>query len=138
MSSLPYLAMWLMGFPLSYISDWSLRRGASTVLVRKIINSIGIWIPALALLALCLIGPSDKAVLIGIFIVAVGANAGVSCGFQINHIDLSPNFAGQMMSVTNGIANVLGILAPYISGVIVSEPVRILLCFFTSFFVISE
>ena len=115
--------MWLLGFPISYISDFAIRKGASVVVVRKISNSIGLWIPAIAMIALCLITSSNKAVVIAILAVAVGFNSGITCGFQINHIDLSPNFAGPMMAITNGSANILGILAPLICGVIVTEEV---------------
>ncbi|XP_016838631.1 putative inorganic phosphate cotransporter [Nasonia vitripennis] len=120
-SALPYLAMWLLGFPISYLSDFALRKGLTIVAVRKISNTIGLWIPAAAMIVLCVVVTTDKVILVAILVVAVGFNCGITCGFQINHIDLSPNFAGPMMSITNGLANILGIVAPLICGAIVNK-----------------
>lgn len=52
--------------------------------------------------------------------VAVGLNAGTNVGFLVNHIDLSPNFAGTLMAITNSIANVLSILPPLVAGAILN------------------
>lgn len=47
--------------------------------------------------------------------------------FQLNHIDLSPNFGGVMFSLTNCIANLFGILVPLLTGVVLGDqPVSIL------------
>jgi ACS family sodium-dependent inorganic phosphate cotransporter-like MFS transporter 5 len=122
-SALPYLAMWLLGFPISFLADLALSKGVPVVIVRKFSNSIGLWIPAIAMLLLCVIKTTNSAVFVAILVVAIGFNCGTTCGFQINHIDLSPNFAGSMMSITNCMANVLGIVSPLICGLIVTEEV---------------
>ncbi|XP_014212270.1 putative inorganic phosphate cotransporter isoform X2 [Copidosoma floridanum] len=119
-SALPYLAMWVMGFPISYFSDYALQKEVSVVTIRKVANSIGLWIPALAMVTLCLVTTTDKTVLVAILIIAVGFNCGTTCGFQIVHIDMSPNYAGVMMSITSVIANIVGIIAPVVCGTIVT------------------
>ena len=49
-----------------------------------------------------------------------GAFAGaVYAGNQMNHISLSPKFAGTMYGITNAAANMCGFLAPYVIGVII-------------------
>lgn len=99
-SALPYLAMWLLSFPLSWLSDFALRNGrVSRGCVRKVSNTVAHWGPGLALLALCFVGV-DRTITVVLIVAAVGLNAGSLCGYQINHIDLSPNFAGTMMSVS--------------------------------------
>ena len=45
--------------------------------------------------------------------------------FQINHIDISPNFASIMMGFTNSASNICGFLAPYIVALIVTDEVLI-------------
>lgn len=45
---------------------------------------------------------------------------------QVNHIDLTPNFAGTLMGITNCTANCMSILAPLVVGFIVSDEVRFL------------
>lgn len=67
-----------------------------------------------------------------ILVFAVGMNAGSLCGYHINHIDLSPNFAGSLMGLTNFIANMMSVVAPLICGLIVVDKV-IILEFFLSF-----
>lgn len=114
--------MWILSFPMSWLSDYALKKGASRGTVRKVSNTVAHWGPAIAL-ALMSVVPADYFWPIFILTLAVGLNAGSLCGFQINHIDLSPNFAGTMMSITNCAATVTSIIAPLICGVIVSEEV---------------
>ncbi|XP_058807480.1 uncharacterized protein LOC131673478 [Phymastichus coffea] len=124
-SALPYLAMWILGFPISWLSDFALKKGATVQHVRKISNTIGLWVPALAMTILCLIKTHDRELLILVLVMAVGFNSGTSSGFQINHIDLSPDFAGTLMSITNSVANLFGILAPLTCGVIVTDSTNV-------------
>ncbi|KZC14291.1 Putative inorganic phosphate cotransporter [Dufourea novaeangliae] len=121
MSALPYLTMWILSFPASLLSDFALQKGVSRGVVRKVCNSVAHWGPAVALICLATIPIHNAAVVVTILVIAVGLNAGALCGFQINHIDLSPNFAGTMMSITNCVASVIAIVAPLICGVIVTD-----------------
>ncbi|KYM76069.1 Putative inorganic phosphate cotransporter, partial [Atta colombica] len=120
-SALPYLAMWILSFPMSWFSDYALKKNVSRAVVRKVSNTVAHWGPAIALACMSLAPTDDYTWAVVILVIAVGLNAGSLCGFQINHIDLSPNFAGTMMSVTNCCATVISIIAPLISGVIVSN-----------------
>lgn len=43
--------------------------------------------------------------------------------FQVNHIDISPNFAGTMMSLSNFVANMIASLAPIVTGLILTDVV---------------
>jgi len=54
---------------------------------------------------------------------AVGINGAAWASFQVNHIDIAPNHAAVMMGVTNGFANLCGIAAPYVAGVIINDGV---------------
>lgn len=45
----------------------------------------------------------------------------VVCPFQVNHIDIAPNFAGTLMGITNGVANIMSIIAPLLVGFIVTD-----------------
>ncbi|XP_014226938.1 putative inorganic phosphate cotransporter [Trichogramma pretiosum] len=122
-SGLPYFVMWLLGFPFGILSDLAVRKGLSTRFVRNLNNTIGMWVPALALICLCLVDAitSSQVLSVAVFVVVVGINAAVSSGFQINHIDLSPNYAATLMSISNTAGNIVGILAPIISGYIVQD-----------------
>lgn len=39
----------------------------------------------------------------------------------MNHIDISPNYAGTLMGLTNGAANIMSIIAPLLVGFIVHD-----------------
>jgi len=44
---------------------------------------------------------------------------------KINHVDLSPNYAGTLMGITNMVANINGFLAPYIIGKLTKDHVSL-------------
>lgn len=50
------------------------------------------------------------------FIVSIGAQGFITCGTIINPMDLSPNYAGAISSLTNAAGSVTGIAAPYAVG----------------------
>ncbi|KAE8737182.1 hypothetical protein FOCC_FOCC017357 [Frankliniella occidentalis] len=54
-----------------------------------------------------------------IFSIVVSIVADWMTGYRINHLDISPRFAGILMSLTNCIANVFALLAPLVAGFIV-------------------
>lgn len=70
--------------------------------------------------------PTDQTtVSVTLLIIVVGINAAVFCGFQVNVIDLSPNFAGVLMGITNGSSNIFSIIAPLIVQVVVYDETSI-------------
>lgn len=131
----------------AHIADYITARKIFTVnFARKMWNSIGenfsliynhanfrtklndfFLLPALyggagALLILALFD-TDATGAIALLTVAVGLNAACYNGYLCNHLDLSPNFAGILMGITNGLANITSILAPTIAGFIVKNEV---------------
>lgn len=56
--------------------------------------------------------------------VGVGLNGAIYSGFKVNHLDISPRFAGVLMSFTNCLANLAGLLAPFVAGTLTEPPVR--------------
>ncbi|XP_071455154.1 putative inorganic phosphate cotransporter [Hetaerina americana] len=122
LSALPYLAMWIFSMFMSWVSDTTLERGWLTVRsARKIGNSIAHWGPAVALIILGYIPNNQPKVALGLLTLAVGLNGASFVGFQVNHIDLSPNFAGTLMGITNCVANFMSILAPLVAGAIAPD-----------------
>lgn len=57
---------------------------------------------------------------------AVTFTAFMFSGFNINYLDLSPNFAGVLMGLCNGMENVGTIIAPLYVGWVVSDLVSLL------------
>lgn len=58
------------------------------------------------------------------FTLAMGFMGTFYPGMKVNPLDLSPNYAGSIMAVTNGIGAVTGVLAPSFVG-LMTEHVRI-------------
>ncbi|CAG9865515.1 unnamed protein product [Phyllotreta striolata] len=113
LSALPYLTYWLLNLVMSPIADYLIINKITSVgASRKIFNSIGVFIPAVALLALVFIGPEQRALTVFLLVVAVGFNTAILCGFHVNHIDIAPNHSGTLMGITNAFGNVAAILAP--------------------------
>lgn len=116
LSALPYLAMWLFSILVSQIADWMLTTShLTTTGVRKILNGIGQFGPAVALFAAAFTG-CDKWLTVTLLTIGVGLNGGTNSGFRVNHLDISPQFAGILMSITNCMANIVGLIAPIYAG----------------------
>ncbi|XP_018561089.1 putative inorganic phosphate cotransporter [Anoplophora glabripennis] len=113
LSALPYLVLWLISFVMSPIADrLILKQVVSRGTSRKIFNSIGFMVPAVALLALNFVGSSQKEVTIVILVIAVGFNAGVLSGYNVNHMDISPIHSGTLMGIANSLSNIFSVIAP--------------------------
>jgi hypothetical protein len=79
-----------------------------------------------ALIGLNLSSNADTTAAVALLTLAVGVNSATYLGFQINHIDLSPNYAGTMMGITNCASNIMSIIAPLLVGYIVTNEVSFL------------
>ncbi|XP_073846868.1 putative inorganic phosphate cotransporter [Musca autumnalis] len=123
LSALPYLAMTLLSYGFIFIADIMNRNSVMPLAFsRKLFNTLGMWIPMTALIGLGYITTGESTALaIALLTLAVGSNAATYLGFQVNHIDLSPNFAGTLMGITNCAANIMSIIAPLTVGLIVTD-----------------
>lgn len=65
----------------------------------------------------------DRWLTVAILTTGVGFNGGIYSGFKVNHLDVSPQFAGILMSFTNCLANLAGLLAPIYAGYMVKGTV---------------
>jgi len=121
LSALPYLSMWVVSVASSWYADYLREKNcASTTSVRKIFNSIAHIIPAIALVGASYSG-CDRFLTVTLLTFAVGINGAVYAGHHVNHLDTAPNHAGVLMGITNGFANLCGIAAPYVAGVIIKD-----------------
>lgn len=124
LSALPYLVMAVMGILFSHLSHALQQRNVLRLSVsRKLFNSIGLYVPMLALVALAFISKEHATAAVALLTVTVGINAATYLGFQVNHVDLAPNHAGVLMGITNCAANIMSIIAPLAVGYIVNESV---------------
>lgn len=123
-SALPYFTMWLAALPLSFVSDALIKSGKlSTTAMRKIANTIAQYGGAV-MLGIIGTGVSDSSHVLTIVLLTLSMTllSAMYLGFQINHLDLSPNHAPALMGFTNLWANLLSVLGPIVTPYIVTQP----------------
>ena len=82
----------------------------------------GSVLPALGMLTLAYLG-CDPALFIVMLCLTTGFDGFRGSGLGVNLIDISPNYAGATMGVVNTASNVMGFVAPYIVGLLLSAGV---------------
>ncbi|CAH1116593.1 unnamed protein product [Phaedon cochleariae] len=113
LSAAPYLTSFIFAYSFSFISDYIVNNNyLSVTWSRKLFTMIATLIPAMALLVLGFLPLGYTTLSVVMLIVAVGFQSAQTSGYLINHIDLSPNFAGTLMGIGNGTANICSILGP--------------------------
>lgn len=78
------------------------------------------WGSGATLLLLALLQPSRYGA-VAMLTVAVTLESCIFAGFYVSHMDLSPNYGGALMGLSNGCGSVMGILAPLIVGLILKD-----------------
>ncbi|XP_054738875.1 putative inorganic phosphate cotransporter [Anastrepha obliqua] len=122
LSALPYAANLLLGLGFCALAQVLLSMQLlSTNASRKVFNTIGMWIPMAAIIALGFVGKEQADMAVVLLTVAVGTNSASFLGSFVNHIDLAPNFAGTLMGITNCAANVMSVIAPLVVGLVVTD-----------------
>lgn len=117
-ATFPYLAMAAIGNSSAWIADGWIRRGASVTLVRKISQTVAFGGAGFFLLALTQTTSPGWTVLY--ITLGLGSLACFSSGMGINHLDIGPKYAGVLIGLTNTAATIPGILAPILTGFIVT------------------
>lgn len=119
-SAVPYVFNWIMILFACKMADMLATKGIlSTTHIRKLFNSIGMFGPAVMLLAMCFTG-CHSTIAVSIISATLGLSGFASAGFNVNHIDIAPNYAGTLMGITNMCANSMGIITPYFVGFIIN------------------
>lgn len=118
-NSLIYLCMWIGSFITSWFADYAIAiKFLSTTSVRKIGSVLALSSSATFVIVASYIG-CDQVLVIVMFAVAMSLMGCAYPSVMVNTLDLSPNYSGTLMALSNGIsAGITGILSPYIIGVI--------------------
>ncbi|XP_067634387.1 putative inorganic phosphate cotransporter isoform X2 [Eurosta solidaginis] len=122
LSALPYTAMMILGVACGPINDF-IEKGnhLSPTVSRKLFNTIGQWVPVITLVGLAYMTREQADMAVILLTITIGLGSTLHLGFQVNHIDLAPNFAGNLISLTNCAANVSSIIAPLVVGHVVTD-----------------
>ncbi|XP_072948721.1 putative inorganic phosphate cotransporter [Epargyreus clarus] len=121
LTALPFLVMWFSNFFFSWLVDMFIVKNILSVTnTRKFANTLGSVPAAIGLIALAY-APKEIYIVETILIIICCFKISTQVGFQINHIDISPNYSGTLMSISNFASNSCASLAPLVAGFILTD-----------------
>ncbi|XP_074036873.1 putative inorganic phosphate cotransporter isoform X2 [Leptinotarsa decemlineata] len=122
LSAAPYLGFFFITGICGVLADYVINKAIFSIsTTRKIFTASASVIPAAALMILSFLPDDARALSVTMLIVAIASNAGINAGFNVNHIDLSPKYAGILVALGNSSGNVFAILAPLLVQVILTD-----------------
>nr|CAI5832789.1 unnamed protein product [Callosobruchus analis] len=121
-SSLPFVSNFTLGFIFGYCADVIIRkRIMSLENCRKMYVAISTIGPAICLVSLSFL-PENSTVLSCLMLVLHQSfSAAYQGGISMSYLDISPNFCGILMSITNAVSTVCDIVVPLLVQVIVTD-----------------
>lgn len=118
LSALPFLVMWFTAMGAGVLSDYILlRKWLSVTATRKIFTTIASVGPGLGVIAASYAG-CDKVAVATLFTIGMAFMGFFYPSLKVNALDLSPNYAGTLMAIVNGIGAISGIITPALIGVL--------------------
>ncbi|XP_066254786.1 putative inorganic phosphate cotransporter isoform X2 [Euwallacea similis] len=117
-SSVPYILMWVVSMSSGWLCDWIIHKGHMKIChARKFFTTLASMGPAIFIVIASYVG-CNRMLTVGMFTIAMGFMGTFYCGMKVNALDLSPNYAGTIMAIVNGIGGLTGIIVPYLVGVL--------------------
>ncbi|KAL1516735.1 hypothetical protein ABEB36_000603 [Hypothenemus hampei] len=117
-SSAPYVVAAVMTVIYGPLADYLiLKRVTTRKISRQIFHGAGAFFPAAALIWLAY--EESRLGIAILLIMAISLNGAMFCGYNVNHIDISPRYSGVLFGISNGIGQTLAILAPMLVEFIV-------------------
>ncbi|XP_014261738.1 sialin-like [Cimex lectularius] len=116
LSALPYLVMWLASLFLGYFADLILSKNWMDItLLRKTLATLGAIGPAVGCIMASYAGCNKPAV-VTLFTVGMGFMGFCYSSLRVNGLDISPNYAGTIMAIVNGMGSISGMVGPILVG----------------------
>ncbi|XP_071038024.1 putative inorganic phosphate cotransporter [Parasteatoda tepidariorum] len=116
LSALPYIAQALNAWLASIVADKLRASGRlSITAIRKLLNCIGLFGPAVCLIIITVSGCRPELIL-GLLCIGMACNGCIYSGYHVTHIDMCPDFAGTLYAITNCVANLFALFGPIIAG----------------------
>lgn len=117
-SSLPKVLSIFISTGSGLVSDMMLSKcNLDRTCVRKLFVVLTSIVPATFLMSASYAGCDELGAVV-LLTISVSAHGFNSAGAAINLFDLSPNYVAPLNAVINSLASIVGILAPYIAGVL--------------------
>ncbi|XP_068183676.1 sialin-like isoform X2 [Antennarius striatus] len=115
LSALPYLgsgfSALISGQLADYLRETRLYR---TTIVRKIFNTVGTIGPAVFLVAAGYTG-CNYTLAVAFLTICTSLGGAASVGFNVNHLDIAPSYAGILLAITNSFGTLPGMVGPVIA-----------------------
>ncbi|XP_043463553.1 sialin [Leptopilina heterotoma] len=116
LSALPFFCMWIFTMGLSKIlAIMQEKNWISVTVSRKIGTLFASAVPMLCLIGVSYVG-KDRFLAVTLMTIGGTCLGGMYCGFLANHIDIAPNYAGTLVSITNFFATIPGLTISVIVG----------------------
>lgn len=112
----PYLGLFVTGIVGGKCADSMIRRGVELSLVRKTFGVLGCALPAFFLIGLSFIYNVHAAIVC--MALAVSLSGINYSSYSPNILDIAPKYAGVIMGVSNTFGTIPGIVAVYLTGLI--------------------
>ncbi|KAK5641112.1 hypothetical protein RI129_009659 [Pyrocoelia pectoralis] len=121
LASLPYLVMWIVSMSTSRLCDFLIVKGYMKItFARKFFTTLASIGPGIFILAASYAG-CDRTLTVTFFTLGMAFMGCFYCGMKVNALDLSPNFAGTLMAIVNGLGALSGIITPYLVGALTED-----------------
>ncbi|CAI5464047.1 unnamed protein product [Closterium sp. Yama58-4] len=115
--SLPYYIMMIFSNVGGVAADFLITsQYLSIAATRKVLNTVGFLIGALALCLMPVLSSVAGAILCST--ITLGACAFARAGFSVNHMDIAPRYAGPVMGISNTAGTLAGIVGVAATGLI--------------------
>jgi len=120
LSALPYVFMWIVSNISAIAQDKLMKKQVfSKTVIRKIFALTGL-LGSGTFMVIASFSGCDHVTIVALLCVAVALVGPIASSLLVNYQDLAPNFAGSMMGVSNTVMTIAGILAPLVTGAIVT------------------
>lgn len=121
LSSLPFLAQFLGSTTCGFFGDWLLTHNYITVSTsRKTFTTISLVGSAITLVAVGYVG-CHIAWAVALFPISSAMTGAIAAGHMANHLDLSPNYSGTLLGLSNTIAFSISMCVPVIVGALTTD-----------------
>lgn len=132
-SALPQIGLMVMYVILIIVIEFLVKKNVSMTIIRKTLNSIGTFIPVVALIIIGFLDEQNVTLAIVLFVICGTVHSGEIQGNELNVMDIAPNFSDVVLGIINTIAHMWSLVAPLFAGWVITDEVSNFGGFFFSF-----
>lgn len=121
LTTVPYILQAVVGLAVGSFADRAIANGVPVGRLRKILQTVGMIVPAIALLLAAspmTKDPSTAGVLVDL---GLAANALTLGAVSVNHLDIAPRHAGAIFGLGNTFATMAGLVSTPLTGAILDS-----------------